>query len=151
MFNKQWNRAGSSMEMSRPWGDSMRSMEYDDEEFSDLGKSMRTDVGRSMRAGNHGGRSMSLRLTDEPPLSRELDETEKSWLLEPDTNKKQPRRSFWWSLCIIWSSAILIVALSLVTWKFAPKKHRPLPAPDNYTVALAKALTFFDIQKCKSS
>ncbi|KAG0581416.1 hypothetical protein KC19_4G249800 [Ceratodon purpureus] len=154
MYNKKWSR-GNSMEMSRQLGYSMRSTEYDDDDFSDLGRSMRTDVGRSMRTEHHIGRSM--RLTDEPPLSRELDETQQSWLLEPNNKKKQPRvnlgfgasctrRCFLWSICIFLTCAI-IVALSLVTWKFAPKKHRTLSAPDNYTIALGKALTFFDIQK----
>jgi endoglucanase len=143
MFNKQWD-GGSAMEMSKQWDHSMRSADFSDDDpnnqsFSELGRST---------------------MTDEPPSRRILDETQQSWLLEPNSKKKQPvvdfgcascsRRCFWWIIGIFWA-CVVIIGLSLVIWQFAPKKHHAVPTPDNYTVVLSQALTFFDIQKCKNS
>lgn len=143
MFNnKQLDRA-SSMEMSKQWGgSSMRSTDFSDahsQSFSELGiRSMRTD--------------------HEPPSRRILDEIEQSWLLEPQSTKQQPmidlgciscrRTCFWWFISIFWA-CVVIISLSLVVWKFSPTEHHSVPTPDIYTLALHKALTFFDIQKCK--
>ncbi|KAG0617382.1 hypothetical protein M758_5G185800 [Ceratodon purpureus] len=139
MFSKRWE-GGSTMEMSKQWDESMRSTDFSDDDRSNQSFA---ELGRSMR-------------TDEPPSRRILDETQQSWLLEPNNKKEQPmvdigcvsfsRRCFWWIMCIFWA-CVFIVGLSLVIWKFAPKKHHSVPTPDNYTVVLSKALTFFDIQK----
>ena len=146
MFNKHWDGASTStMEMSKQWDGSMRSVDFSDDDpnnqsFSELGRSMKTD---------------------EPPSRRILDETQQSWLLEPNSKKQQPmvdfgcniscsRRCFWWIICIF-SACVAVIGLSVVIWKFASKKHHSVPTTDNYTVVLSKALTFFDIQKCKNS
>lgn len=144
MFNnKQWDRS-SAMEMSKRWGGShsMRStdlMSDDTQSFSELERSMRTD---------------------EPPSRRILDEIEQSWLLEPQESKQNqsmlidlgciecPRRWFWWIVSGFWS-CVVIIGLSILAWKLAPEGHQDVAAPDGYSLALRKALTFFDIQKCK--
>lgn len=132
------------MEMDRESDGSMYSMDFSDDDrsnqsFSELGPSMKSD---------------------EPPSQRVLDKTQESWLLQPNSKKRQntvdfrcmsfSRRCFWWTISIFWA-CVIIVGLSLVLWKFAPEKHHSVPTPDNYTAALSKALTFFDIQKCKNT
>jgi endoglucanase len=89
---------------------------------------------------------------------KSLEETQQSWLLEPQTKKKKKQIDLGCMVCsqklfliIVGTLAVAsaIVGLSVVIWKFAPKKHHH-PAPlDNYTIALKMALKFFDAQKCK--
>lgn len=90
---------------------------------------------------------------------KSLEETQQSWLLEPAAQKKQKQIDLGCMVCsrklflIIFGTllaASAIVGLSIVIWKFAPRKHHH-PAPlDNYTIALKMALRFFDAQKCKT-
>ncbi|KAL7212370.1 hypothetical protein ACSBR2_015119 [Camellia fascicularis] len=87
-----------------------------------------------------------------------LDETQQSWLLGPDDlNKKKnkyvdlgcvvcSRKALPWTL---WSVmiAFFVIALPTIIAKYLPK-HKPRPSPpDNYTLALHKALLFFNAQK----
>ncbi|KAI9197717.1 hypothetical protein LWI28_003034 [Acer negundo] len=85
-----------------------------------------------------------------------LDQTQQSWLLGPPEPKKKKyvdlgcvvcsRKALKWSL---WSFliAFLVIALPIIIVKTIPKhKSRP-PPPDNYTIALHKALLFFNAQK----
>ncbi|XP_028102452.1 endoglucanase 12-like [Camellia sinensis] len=87
-----------------------------------------------------------------------LDETQQSWLLGPDDlNKKKnkyvdlgcvvcSRKALRWTL---WSVVIafFVIALPIIIAKYLPK-HKPRPSPpDNYTLALHKALLFFNAQK----
>ncbi|CAL5363044.1 unnamed protein product [Camellia sinensis] len=89
-----------------------------------------------------------------------LDETQQSWLLGPDDlNKKKnkyvdlgcvvcSRKALRWTL---WSVVIafFVIALPIIIAKYLPK-HKPRPSPpDNYTLALHKALLFFNAQKLK--
>ncbi|KAG0592842.1 hypothetical protein M758_1G275700 [Ceratodon purpureus] len=87
---------------------------------------------------------------------KSLEETQQSWLLEPQTKKKKKQVDLGCMVCsqklfliIVGTIAVAsaIVGLSIIIWKFAPKKHHH-PAPlDNYTIALKMALKFFDAQK----
>ncbi|XP_031478965.1 endoglucanase 12-like [Nymphaea colorata] len=93
-----------------------------------------------------------------PSRRHDLDETQQSWLLgPPDQRKKRKqyvdlgcvvcsRKVFKWTL---WSIAIaaVVIGLPIVIAKSIPKKNDPPPPPDRYTLALHKALLFFDAQK----
>nr|ACT54547.1 endo-1,4-beta-glucanase [Dimocarpus longan] len=85
-----------------------------------------------------------------------LDETQQSWLLGPPEAKKKKyvdlgcvvcsRKALKWTL---WSFVIafIVIALPIIIAKTIPK-HKPRPPPpDNYTLALHKALLFFNAQK----
>ncbi|OUZ99289.1 Glycoside hydrolase [Macleaya cordata] len=87
--------------------------------------------------------------------SHQLDETQQSWLLGPQEKKKKKyidfgcivcsHTAFKWTLGSI-LVAFLVIGLPTIIAKTLPKhKHHP-PPPDNYTVALKKALLFFDAQ-----
>ncbi|KZV41675.1 endoglucanase 12 [Dorcoceras hygrometricum] len=89
-----------------------------------------------------------------------LDETQQSWLLGPQEKKKKKyvdlgcivlsRTALKWTF---WSFliAFVVIALPIIIVKSVPKhKAKPQP-PDNYTVALHKALLFFNAQKCTFS
>lgn len=141
MFNQQYRRPGS-MEMSRKyWGSSLGTstdFDYDEPSVQSL-----CDLERTRSLEGAVPRPM-------------LDETQQSWLLEPKVEKKEPmvdlgcvsvtRRFFRWMNCIFWG-IVVIIALALIIWKFGPKHGHSPPKPDNYTIALSKALSFFDIQK----
>ncbi|XP_049372387.1 endoglucanase 12 [Solanum verrucosum] len=88
--------------------------------------------------------------------SRNLDETQQSWLLGPPEKKKKKYVDLG---CIICSRkalkytfigiivAFAVIALPTIVVKVWPK-HKSQPSlPDNYTFALRKALMFFDAQK----
>ncbi|KAH0747287.1 hypothetical protein KY285_008944 [Solanum tuberosum] len=88
--------------------------------------------------------------------SRNLDETQQSWLLGPPEKKKKKYVDLG---CIICSRkalkytfigiivAFAVIALPTIVVKVWPK-HKSQPSlPDNYTFALHKALMFFDAQK----
>lgn len=89
-----------------------------------------------------------------------LDETQQSWLLGPQETKKKKyvdlgcivlsRKAFKWTLLTI-AIAFVVIALPIIIVKTVPKHKAKPPPPDNYTVALQKALLFFNAQKCKSS
>lgn len=87
-----------------------------------------------------------------------LDETQQSWLLGPPEDKKKnkyvdlgcvvcSRKLLKW---IMWLflGAFFIIALPIIIAKSVPKHKHHSPPPDQYSVALHKALMFFNAQKC---
>ncbi|KAG1371418.1 endoglucanase 9 [Cocos nucifera] len=91
--------------------------------------------------------------------SRPLDETQQSWLLagpgdQAKTKKKYvdlgclivSRKLFMWTVGTIVAVAALAGFITLIV-KTVPRHHRPQPPPDNYTLALHKALMFFNAQR----
>jgi mlo protein len=101
-------------------------------------------------------RSRNLNDFDKAALSRPLDETQQSWLLGPGEQKKKKyvdlgcvivsRKIFVWTLGTILAAG-LIAGLVVLIVKTVPRHHKGHPPPDNYTVALNKALMFFNAQK----
>ncbi|XP_019426335.1 PREDICTED: endoglucanase 25-like isoform X2 [Lupinus angustifolius] len=95
---------------------------------------------------------------DRAAVSRQLDETQQSWLLGPSEQKKKryidlgciivSRKFFLWTigtlLCAVFVAAFVTLILETV-----PRHHHKEPPPDNYTLALHKALMFFNAQKWK--
>lgn len=170
MFNRQqlkWERQSSTEMSSRfpNWGssNSRRSdtaSEADTLSFSELGRSRSVRTMDEQLSSRAPSRRMILR-TGEAPSMRILDETEQSWLLEPKDERNQGmidlcgwiscrRKCFWWIVSAFWA-CVLVVSVAVVIWKFAPRgRGRDESANlDVYSVALKKALTFFDIQKCE--
>ncbi|EHA8587680.1 endoglucanase 12 [Cocos nucifera] len=101
-------------------------------------------------------RSMDL---DRAALYRQqLDETQQSWLLGPqDGNQKKDkyvdlgcvickRKVLWW---IVWTAltAFVVIGIPIIIVKSLPKHKEKAPPPDQYTMALHKALLFFNAQK----
>ncbi|CAL9100014.1 unnamed protein product [Musa acuminata var. zebrina] len=91
--------------------------------------------------------------------SRQLDETQQSWLLAGpgDKGKKKKkyvdlgclivsRKIFLWTVGAVVAAAALAGLITLII-KTVPHHHRPRPPPDNYTLALHKALMFFNAQR----
>ncbi|KAF7827022.1 endoglucanase 12 [Senna tora] len=89
----------------------------------------------------------------------DLDETQQSWLLGPTDEMKKRKKQYVDLGCVVcsrkalkWSVASILIAfcvigLPIIIAKSLPK-HKPKPTPpDNYTLALQKALLFFDAQK----
>jgi len=100
----------------------------------------------------------SRRLDVDHASVKSLEETQQSWLLEPQTKKKKKQIDLGCMVCsyklfsIIFGTlfaAGAIVGLSIIIWKYAPRKHHHPPPLDNYTMAFKMALKFFDAQKCK--
>ncbi|CAN6475822.1 unnamed protein product [Victoria cruziana] len=101
-------------------------------------------------------RSRNLQDYDRAALSRQLDETQQSWLLGPTEKKKKKyvdlgcmivsRKLFVWTVGTIVACGLLAGLITLIV-KTVPHHHRPPPPPDNYTQALHKALMFFNAQK----
>ncbi|KAH9545068.1 hypothetical protein CY35_12G029600 [Sphagnum magellanicum] len=98
-------------------------------------------------------------ISEGPPSRRrleELDETQRSWLLDTRRTRKPTQvdlgcitcdiRFFLFSVCVFWT-ACLGAGIGIVVWKYGPKQHPQPPPVDNYTVALGMALNFFDFQK----
>ncbi|XP_078173070.1 endoglucanase 12-like [Carex rostrata] len=94
---------------------------------------------------------------DRSALSRRLDDTQASWLLGPQENKKKDkyidlgcvvckRKLLWyffWGIIV----AFIVIGLPIIIVKSIPKKKpAPIP-PDAYANALHKALMFFNAQK----
>ncbi|KAL9319476.1 hypothetical protein ACSQ67_011315 [Phaseolus vulgaris] len=88
---------------------------------------------------------------------QDLDETLQSWVLERvEKRKKKKYVDFG---CIVMSHkalkwifgsifiAFLLIALPIIITKSLPNHHSPPTPPDNYTLALHKALLFFNAQK----
>ncbi|KAJ8746840.1 hypothetical protein K2173_003846 [Erythroxylum novogranatense] len=86
-----------------------------------------------------------------------LDETQQSWLLYPQEKKKRKKyvdlgcivcshKVFKWTLYSI-GIAFLVIALPTIIAETLPKHTSRPPPPDNYTLALHKALLFFNAQK----
>lgn len=89
---------------------------------------------------------------------KSLEETQQSWLLEPAAPKEKKeidlgcvvcsRKMFFIIIGTLFAAGA-IVGLSILIYKFAPRKQHHPPPLDNYTIALKMALKFFDAQKCK--
>ncbi|XP_020571498.1 endoglucanase 12-like [Phalaenopsis equestris] len=87
-----------------------------------------------------------------------LDETQQSWLLEPQLAKKRKnkyvdlgcfvckRKLLWW---ILWAAlaSFVLIGVPIIISKSLPKHKRAPPPPDEYSKALHKALLFFNAQK----
>lgn len=99
---------------------------------------------------------------DKASVSRKsltLDETQRSWLLGPDSGNSKKnkyvdlgcvvcsRKALRWTVGAV-VVGLLIITLPIIITKSLPEHHRRPPPPDNYTVALHKALLFFNAQKC---
>lgn len=94
---------------------------------------------------------------DRAAFSRRLDETQQSWLLGPGEEKKTKyvdlgcvlisRKIFIWTVGLILGAAFIAAFVALIV-KTLPKHHKHTPPVDNYTLALQKALVFFNAQKC---
>lgn len=90
---------------------------------------------------------------------RTLDEIQRSWLLNPETElsrKKDKhidlgciicsRKAFGWTAGLV-LLAILVIGLPTIITKSLPQHHPLSRQPDNYTTALREALLFFNEQK----
>lgn len=107
-------------------------------------------------------RSRNLQDLDRAALSsRPLDETQQSWLLGPTGEQKKKkyvdlgciivsRKIFIWTVGTLLVSGLLAGLIVLIV-KTVPRHHHAKPPPDNYTIALHKALMFFNAQKCEFS
>ncbi|KAG6532627.1 endoglucanase 10-like [Zingiber officinale] len=105
-------------------------------------------------------RSRNLQEYDRAALSRQLDETQQSWLLAAPgdaAGKKKKRyvdlgcvvvdrKIFLWTVGSVLGVGLLIGLIVLIV-KTVPHRHRPPPPPDEYTQALHKALMFFNAQR----
>ncbi|KAH7666145.1 Glycoside hydrolase family 9 protein [Dioscorea alata] len=104
-------------------------------------------------------RSRNLQDLDRAALSRQLDETQQSWLLAGpgDAGKKKKRyvdlgcivvsrKLFLWTIGSIAAIGVLVGFIMLII-KAIPHRHHPAPPPDDYTRALHKALMFFNAQR----
>ena len=92
----------------------------------------------------------------------ELDQVQQSWLLAPQESRKSRKNKYVDLGCIVvskkvlkwafWSLvvAFIVIGLPIIIAKSLPKHKLKAPPPDNYTLALHKALLFFNAQKCKS-
>lgn len=120
--------------------------------------------GGSFEINNNGvdaddDHSRNMSDMDRAALSRQLDETQQSWLLGPQESKKKDkyvdlgcvvvkRKLIWWAFWAL-LVAFIVVGVPIIVVKSIPKKKAAPPPPDRYTNALHKALLFFNAQKCK--
>lgn len=94
----------------------------------------------------------------QPQQHHELDETQQSWLL--GNHNQRPQKNKYVDLgCVVCSrkalkwtgwafvAAFFLIALPVIIVKTVPRHKARPPPPDNYTVALHKALLFFNAQK----
>ncbi|KAJ1688393.1 hypothetical protein LUZ63_019783 [Rhynchospora breviuscula] len=111
------------------------------------------DRGHEAEEDDHSG-DMDL---DRGALSRQLNETQASWLLSPPESKKRDkyidlgcvvckRKLFMW---VFWSIliAFVVIVVPMIIVKSIPKKKPNPILPDAYENALHKALRFFDAQR----
>ncbi|CAN7122626.1 hypothetical protein HID58_005436 [Brassica napus] len=89
----------------------------------------------------------------------QLDETQQGWLLAPQDSWKKKRKKYVNLGCISVSRTVfmwtvgsivvlfLVVALPIIIVKSLPRHKSTPPPPDNYTIAIHKAIQFFDAQK----
>ncbi|KAJ4909926.1 Endoglucanase 7 [Raphanus sativus] len=89
----------------------------------------------------------------------QLDETQQGWLLAPQDSWKKKRKKYVNLGCVSVSRTIfmwtvgsilvlfLVVALPIIIVKSLPRHKSTPPPPDNYTLAIHKAIQFFDAQK----
>nr|CAD1836965.1 unnamed protein product [Ananas comosus var. bracteatus] len=122
--------------------------------------------GGSFEINNNGGgdadddhsRNMDM---DRAALSRQLDETQQSWLLGPQESKKKDkyvdlgcvvvkRKLIWWAFWAL-LVAFIVVGVPIIVVKSIPKKKVAPPPPDQYTNALHKALLFFNSQNSRKN
>ncbi|XP_076901953.1 endoglucanase 25-like [Bidens hawaiensis] len=104
-------------------------------------------------SGTESERSRNLYDLDK---ARPLDETQQSWLLGPGEEKKRKyvdlgciivsRKMFVWTLGLMLAAGFIAGFVALIV-KTVPRHHKHPPPPDNYTLALGKALNFFNAQK----
>uniref|UniRef100_A0A0D6QVU2 Endoglucanase n=1 Tax=Araucaria cunninghamii TaxID=56994 RepID=A0A0D6QVU2_ARACU len=111
------------------------------------------EIGAESATEDERSRNMDL---DRGALSRQLDETQQSWLLGPEQTKKKKYIDLGCIVCstkifkyIIYAfaAAVLAAIIAVIVIKTRPKHHDEKPPPDNYTIALHKALVFFNAQK----
>ncbi|KAL9248299.1 hypothetical protein vseg_021638 [Gypsophila vaccaria] len=91
--------------------------------------------------------------------NNELDEVQLGWVLAPQETRKSRMNKYVDLGCIVvskklvkwvfWSFlvAFIIIAMPIIIAKCLPKHKNGPPPPDNYTLALNKALLFFNAQK----
>ena len=95
------------------------------------------------------------------PQHHHLDETQQSWLLYPQETKKKKyvdlgcvscsHKAAWkWTL-YAFVFQLLLIAPPTILAKTLPQHDCKPPPAYNYTLALQKALLFFNAQKCKST
>ncbi|KAG2312570.1 hypothetical protein Bca4012_027123 [Brassica carinata] len=89
----------------------------------------------------------------------QLDETQQGWLLAPQDSWKKKRKKYVNLGCVSVSRTVfmwtvgsivvlfLVVALPIIIVKSLPRHKSTPPPPDNYTLAIHKAIQFFDAQK----
>ncbi|KAI4305587.1 hypothetical protein L6164_028945 [Bauhinia variegata] len=123
--------------------------------------------GGSLEIANHSGeydtsrslewdRAALIDHGNQNQLRHDLDETQQSWLLGPVAQKKKKyvdlgcimcsHRALKWTLLSI-LIAFLVIGMPIIIAKSLPKHKTPPTPPDNYTLALHKALLFFNAQK----
>ncbi|KAG2240391.1 hypothetical protein Bca52824_090881 [Brassica carinata] len=95
---------------------------------------------------------------DRSTLPRPLDATRQSWLLEPPQPKKKKyvdlgcilvsRKIFLWTLGTVLLTTLFAGSITMIV-RHVSRHQQTEHKPDNYTVALRKALMFFNAQKCK--
>ncbi|KAH7520870.1 endoglucanase 25 [Ziziphus jujuba] len=103
-------------------------------------------------------RSRNLQDFDRAAMSsRPLDETQQSWLLGPSGEQKKKkyvdlgciivsRKIFVWTVGSLLVAGFLAGFITLIV-KTVPRHHHGHAPPDNYTLALHKALMFFNAQR----
>lgn len=93
-------------------------------------------------------------------LREQLDETQQGWLLGPQGKEKKERyidlgciickwKVFKWMVLSL-LVGFIVIGIPIIIVKHLPKHTKPVPPPDEYTIALHKALRFFNAQKCKT-
>lgn len=107
-------------------------------------------------------RSRNLQDLDRVAVSRQLDQTQQSWLLAGTEDDKKKKKKKYVDLgCIVVSRKPFLMVLGsilgigifigfiLLIVNTIPHHHPKPPPPDSYTKALHKALMFFNAQKCR--
>uniref|UniRef100_A0A7N0U6P4 Endoglucanase n=2 Tax=Kalanchoe fedtschenkoi TaxID=63787 RepID=A0A7N0U6P4_KALFE len=126
-----------------------------------------------MHSQNHWGGSLEINHSDDlsdhrsdydraamiPSSHHQLDETRQSWLLDTQNKSAKKKNKYVDLGCVIVSRKLLkwvfitvavlllVVALPIIIVKTLPKHKPSPPPPDEYSVALEKALLFFNAQK----